>query len=198
MEPVTYRSRPSAISRGEREWRVEDSGLATQGLLGRERRLPWCEIASVRLARAPKVKRPWRHVCEIKLRNGRKIVIDNAHFCGKGCFENRSAAYSEFVRSAGSRLAKANPRARALIGETPLHFFIMLLAALLGFCVIAFGLIAFPTVLDTLPYALLIKLGIVLAMLPLFAWWIIRATPHGVALDNIPERALPREPEHEA
>ena len=84
-----------------------------------------------------------------------------------------------------------------MIGETPLHFFVLLVAALIGFGVIAFGLIAFPTVLDGLPYAPLLKLGIVLAMLPLFGWWLISATPHGVALDDIPPRALPSPPEHE-
>ena len=161
-------------------------------------RQAWCEIACIRLARAPKLKRPWRHVCEIKLRNGRRIVIDNAHYCAPGQFENRSESYADFVRAAGAHLAKANPRARALIGETPLHFFVLLVAALIGFGVIAFGLIAFPTALDGLPYAPLLKLGIVLGMLPLFGWWLIGATPHGVALDNIPPRALPAPPEHEA
>ncbi len=198
MQPVVYRRRGSAISRSEREWRVEDGALVTRGALGRERRLPWNDISALRLCRAPKLNRPWRHVFEIKLRNGRRLVIDNAHFVTRGAYENRSGSFSEFVRAAASRLAATNPRARMLLGETPLHYFIMLLAALIGFGLIAFGLIAFPTMLDGLPYAPLVKLGVVLAMLPLFAWWVFGVAPHGVALDDIPERAFPHDPAKES
>ena len=58
---------------------------------------------------------------------------------------------------------------------------------------LAFGLIAFPTPLDGLPYASMIKFGIIMLMLPIFWLWVIRAVPKGVALDNIPPRALPPE-----
>lgn len=193
QEPVVYCRRASRISRGEREWRVEDRGLSTRGALGRDRCLPWGEIENVRLSRAPKMHRPWRHVFEITPRHGRKIVIDNVHVVSPGRFEDRSKSYCAFVRAATTRLAAVNPRAKARIGDTPLHYFVMLILALLGFGVIAFGLTAFPTALDSLPNAQMIKLIIVVAMVPVFAWWMIAAMPRGVPLDHIPPKALPHD-----
>jgi hypothetical protein len=196
MQPVTYCRRASRMSRGEREWRVEERGLATRGALGRDRCVAWGEIANVRLCRAPKMHRPWRHVFEITPKHGRKIVIDNVHMIAPGEFEDRSESYCAFVRAATERLAIANPRAKARVGDTPLHYFVMLILALLGFGLLAFGLTVFPTALDRLPNASMIKFAIVVAMVPLFAWWMIAAMPRGVKLCDIPDKALPHGEHH--
>jgi hypothetical protein len=47
------------------------------------------------------------------------------------------------------------------------------------------------TPIDALPYAGLIKFAIILAMLPVFWNWVLRALPRGVSLREIPEKALP-------
>jgi hypothetical protein len=193
MADAIYRRRRSAISRNEREWRVEPEGLATSSRPGEVRRVRWSDVACVRLCNAPTRVKPWRYVFELKLHNGRRVEIDNAHYLGSGGFENRSESYTPFVRAALARLAAVNPKARALIGETPVRYFLLLLAALIGLGAVAVALIAAPTPLDALPFAGLIKLAIILLMLPVFARWVIGAAPKGVALDAVPERALPPE-----
>lgn len=198
MDSVRFVSRWGAISRGEREWRVEDDALVTRGASGRERRYRWKDIVSVRLCHEPTRQKPWRYVFELQPKDQRKIEIDNGHFLGRGAYEDRSAAYTEFVRAALARLAAVNPKARALIGETQKRYFFLLLTALIGFGVLAFVLVAVPTPLDALPSANLVKLALILLMLPIFWVWVIRAMPRGVALDAIPERALPPAPTESA
>lgn len=194
MQPVIYRRRRNAVTRSEREWRVEDDALVTCGASGRERRLAWSDVVAVRLCGAPTRAKPWRHVFELKARNGTRTAIDNGHFVSVGKFEDRSASYAPFVRAALARVQAANPDARALIGETPKRYFMLMLAALIGLGALAFALIVVPSPLDSLPYAGLIKFGLILAMLPVFWRWVIKAFPRGVAIEDIPDRALPPAP----
>lgn len=193
MVPVTYRRRRSAISRSEREWRVEDDALISRGGSGREKRYPWKDIVSVRLYSDPARDRPWRYVFELQPKHQRKVIIDNAHFVSRGAYEERSGTYTPFVRAAVAGLAEKNPRARALIGETSKRYFFLLIGALLGLGALAFVMIAVRTPIDALPYANLIKFGVILLMLPIFWRWVLRVLPRGVALHEIPERALPPE-----
>lgn len=191
MQPVVYCRRRDALSRGEREWRVEEDALVSVGASGAEKRYPWAEMQAVRLCAAPARSRPWRYVFELQPRRGGKLVIDNANCLGPGRYEERSDAYGAFVRAAIDRLHDAKPQMRALIGETPRRYFLLLLAALIALCAAAYALIAAPTPIDHLTYAMLIKLALVLLMLPVFWRWVLGAMPRGVALTEIPERALP-------
>lgn len=192
-EPVIYRRRGSAIARSEREWRVEDDALVTRGGSGREKRYRWRDIVSVRLLHDPNRTRPWRYVFELQPKHARKIVIDNAHYAGERTFEERSDSYTPFVRAAVARWAVEHPKGKALIGETPKRYFFLLIGSLIGLGVLSYILVAVPTPLDSLPYAGLIKFGIILLMLPIFWRWVLKIVPRGVAPDAIPERALPPE-----
>jgi hypothetical protein len=195
MQPVVYRRRRGAISRGEREWRVEDDALVSVAPSGREQRYAWRDIVAVRLCQDPTRAKPFRYVFELQPKHQRKVAIDNAHFIARGQFEERSDSYTLFVRAALERIAVENPKARALTGETPKRYFLLLLAALVGLCALAFVLVAVRTPIDALPapYAALVKLVIVLSMLPIFWRWVIRALPRGVEIGSIPSRALPPE-----
>jgi hypothetical protein len=190
-EPVIYRRRANRVARGEREWRVEDDALVTRGGSGNVRRIKWSEIVGVRLYHDPTPQKPFRYMFALKPRDKATIEIDNAHYVGPGQYEDRSDAYTLFVRAALARVAERSPKAMALMGETPKRYFLLLVLSLIGLCGLAYVLVAIPTPLDGLPYAALIKFGIVLAMLPLFWLWVLRAMPRGVPLDAIPERALP-------
>jgi hypothetical protein len=196
MQPVIYRRRRNAISRGEREWRVEEDALVTVSASGQERRYPWREIVGVRLCQEPTRAKPFRYVFELQPRHQPKIAIDNAHFIARGAFEERSDTYTPFVRAALARLSEANPKARALIGETPKRYFLLLLGALIGLGALAFMLVAVQTPLDDLPapYGSAAKLLIILLMLPVFWRWVIGAMPRGVETSAVPERALPPQP----
>lgn len=191
MQSVSYLRRGNAFSRSEREWRAEEHDLVTVGTSGAEKRFAWSDMLSVRLCAEPARGRPWRYVLELHPKRGGKIVIDNASYIGPGRFEERSSDYAAFVRASIDRLHVAKPQMRALIGETPRRYFFLLMLALLGLCGLAFTLIAVRTPLDSLPYAPLIKLAIVLAMLPVFWGWVLGHMPRGVALTDIPDRALP-------
>jgi hypothetical protein len=189
-EPVVYRRRRGAVSRSEREWRVEDDALVTRGS-GRERRYPWREIVSVRLTHDPAPARPWRYVFELQPKHQRRIVIDNAHYVGGRRFEERSTSYAPFVRAAVARWAAEHPHGRVLIGETPKRYFFLLLVSLLGLGGLALALALTPTPFDRLPYIGVAKLIVLLLMLPFFWRWVLRAMPRGVDPGAIPERALP-------
>ncbi len=181
------------MSRSEREWRVEPDALVTRGGAGREKRYRWRDIVSVGLYRDPAPNRPWRYVFELQPRDARKIIIDNAHCVNRGDFEERSDSYAPFVRAAVHSLAAANPKVRALVGDTGKRWFFLLIGALIALGVLAYLLATVHTPIDALPYAGLIKLAIILLMLPVFWRWVLQALPRGVPLDAIPERAFPPE-----
>lgn len=193
MDSATYQRRRNALSRGEREWRAEADALVTRAASGKVYRLPWRDVASMRLCAAPSRRKPWRYVFEVKSRHGRKLSVDNSHFVSLGQFEDRSDSYCSFVRTALARYGEARPNARVLIGETPTHYFVLLLVALLGLMAGAAALILLPTPLDALPYAAPAKLLLILLMLPLFARWALKGIPRGVPVGEVPERALPPE-----
>ncbi len=191
MQPVIYRKRRNPVSRGEREWRVEEGVLRSVSAAGRERCLTWSDVVSVRLHCSPARARPWRYVFALQSKDGRKTEIDNCHLVSIGAYEDRSASFTPFVRAALARVAAASPKARALIGETPKRYLFLLLVSLLGFAALAVCLIAVRTPLDSLPYAAAVKLGVTLLMLPIFWRWVLGAMPRGVTLDEVPDRALP-------
>lgn len=191
MEPIVYLRRRDAISRSERAWRVDEDALVSVGGSGREKRYPWADIQNVRLCAAPLRARPWRYIFELQPRQGGKLVIDNAHYLAPTRYEERSQTYRAFVDASLARLAAAKPQMKALIGETPKRYFFLLLTALLALGVLSYVLIAVRTPIDGLPYAMAIKFAIVLLMLPIFWRWVLGAVPRGVALTDIPDRALP-------
>jgi len=188
---AVYRRRRNVISRSERQWRVEQDALVTSGGSGRERRFPWDKVVGIRLRCAPTRAKPFRHVFELHFKDGARLEIDNAHCAGPRSFEDRSETYAPFVRAALARIGAANPKVRALIGETPKRYFFLVIASLLLLSVAAVALIALPTPLDGLAVAPLLKFGLILLMLPIFWGWVMGVMPKGVALDAIPERALP-------
>lgn len=190
-EPVTYRRRDSAISRTEREWRVEADALVSCGAAGRDKRYLWSDIVSVRLLHDPARSRDWRYIFELQPKHARKIVIDNAHYVGARDFEERSESYTPFVRAAIERWAATHPHGCVLIGETPKRYFFLLIAALIFLCLLAYFLVAVRTPLDATPYANLIKFAIILLMLPIFWRSVLKIVPRGVAPDQIPDRAFP-------
>ncbi len=191
MQPIIYRKRANPMARGEREWRVEEEALVSVGADRRERAVAWRDVIGVRLCHEPARRRPWRYAFEIQPRTGRAIEIDNAHLVSLGAFEDRSASYTVFARAALERIAVCSPKARALIGETPRRYFVLLLASLLGLCAAAVAMTVFPTPLDDLPFATPAKLTTILLLAAVFWRWVIGAMPRGIALDAVPERAFP-------
>jgi hypothetical protein len=194
MQSVTYRRKRGVVSRGECEWRVEDDALVLRNGGGNEQRTPWKDVMGVRLYQEASRHRPWRYAFELHTRQGARIIIDNAHCRTRRDYEDRSGAYTPFVRAALARIAAANPNVRLLIGETQRRYFFLMLASLLGMGVLAFALIAVPTPLDGMPFALPVKLGLILLLLPAFWLGLFRIMPRGVPLDQVPDHVLPDAP----
>jgi hypothetical protein len=177
---VTFRRRRSALSRGERVWRVEDDALVSVGSSGREKRYLWREIVSVRLYCDPTPVKPWRYVFELQPKHQRRVVIDNGHCVSRGVFEDRSASYTPFVRAALERLQAVKPSLRVLIGETPKRYFLLLLGALVLLAIVAYALIAMRTPFDALPYAGAVKLFVMAVLAAVFWRWVVGIVPRGV------------------
>lgn len=181
------------MSRGEREWRVEDDALVSKGASGRERRYAWKDFVGIRLRPLPAPGRPWRHVLELRSKNHGKIELDNAHYLAPRTYEERSGAYTRFVRAALARIAEARPGARVLLGETPKRYFALMCLALIAFCALALALALVETPFDAHPAAAAVKFGLIVLMLPVLGRWVLGKLPRGVPLDQIPAWALPPE-----
>ena len=111
----------------------------------------------------------------------------------RGAYEERSGTYTPFVRRSGRWFSREKPTRPRADRETSKRYFFLLIGALLGLGALAFVMIAVRTPIDALPYANLIKFGVILLMLPMFWRWVLKVLPRGVALHEIPERALPPE-----
>jgi len=195
-ETITYSRRRGRVSRGEREWRVEDDALVMCRPGGGQKRTLWKDVVGVRLYHEALRNRPWRYAFELHTREGARIVVDNAHWLSANEYEERSSRYTPFVRAALARIAVANPKARLLIGETQKRYFFLMLAGLLAIAALALALTVIPTPLDATPFALPVKFALVLSLLPLFWIGILRSLPRGAPLDAVPDRALPPEREN--
>lgn len=149
-------------------------------------------MVSVRLCCEAKRGRPWRHVLEFQPKHHRRIAIDNAHYLSTDTYEDRSASYTPFVRAALARLAEVRPGMRVLIGETPKRYFMLLLMGLAVLAALAYVLALAPTPLDSWSYAPLLRLGMIAVLVVAFWRWVVGILPRGVALDQIPDRALPK------
>lgn len=192
-QPVIYRRRRGATSRGEREWRVEPDALVMHGASGAERRLPWAEIVGVRLYKEALGRRPFRYAFELQPKHRRKITLDNAHFISPGVYEDRSAAYVAFVRAALAAIARENPKARALMAETPKRYFLLLLLVLLALGVGALGLALWPTPVSWGVMGSPVKMALMAGVLALSWALVLRVMPRGVRLDAIPPHVLPED-----
>ena len=194
-QPTTcsYIQKRNALAHGDREWRIEPDALVAVGARGQKRCANWKDVKCVRLGPAPTRLKPWRHVFEMRLKDGRSITIDNAHCAKLAVFEDRSDSYAPFVRAALSRIHAANPKVRALIGQSKWRHGLFMVMALMGLAAAAVALILVPTPFDAAPATALIKLLLVLLMLPTFAIWCLKAFPRGAPLDRIPADAFPSE-----
>lgn len=187
---LTYTKRNNLFEKGEREWRVTEEAILCRDPQGGEQSIPWRDIESVRLAYAPTRFKTWRHAMVLKFRNGLSWTIDNVHFKGIGDFEDRSAAYTPFVREVIAHIRAKAPQARARVGSTPIAYWISVISLTLMFSVLAMLLIAVPIV--EFPGVVWVKLLIIAFFLPTLFLWAKRAFPRSASLDALPEDALPR------
>lgn len=188
-----YRQRRNFFEKAEWEWAATPGGLRVTDHHGQAFLTPWGSVAAVRVAYAPTRYKPWRHLLEFRLADGRKLTVDNVHFKGVADFENRSDSYTPFVRAALSELGRNSPKVRVRAGAAPVGYWVSAIFVLTVFAVLAAILLAIP--IDIIPGIAWLKMGLIAVSLPVLAFWFVRARPRSATLDTIPESSLPRAPE---
>lgn len=119
MADSEYRFRLS-LARKEETWRLNDEALECAAG-GREWRLPFAEIRTIRIYRSPGlgVFAPTFARCVIRPRRGKAVVLSSNHFAGLGRFEDRLSSFRPFVEALTRRVAAANPGAELVAGMPP-------------------------------------------------------------------------------
>lgn len=187
---ISYSKRESLFEKGEWTWTVDDDALRVRDPKGGDSVMYWKEVEGVRLAYAPTRFKTWRHLLELKFRANGKMTIDNAHFAGVGNFEDRSAAYTPFVRAALAKVAQKAPDARCSLGAAPVGYWLAMIFVWAVFAALAAVMLAIP--IDGIPGVAWVKLGIIAFFIPSLAAWMVKARPRGAKISEIPDSAFPR------
>jgi hypothetical protein len=189
VEPITHVVRPHAFE-GAVTWRLGPDGLEREDQGGKVARLPYGEIAELRLSYAPSRFDSARYRCEVRPARGGALTILSTHYAGVGDFEDRAASYAPFVRGLVARVATANPAARFRSGKNPFvyvaeHAFLFAMLALLLLVLFLVGDLALGTIV-------LIKLGLIITAIPLLIVYARKNWPRRFTAGAIPGDALPQ------
>jgi hypothetical protein len=186
---IVYRKRQSLFEKAEREWRVEDDALVFRAADGREHRQPWRGATTVRMRYAPSNNLRWRYLFDIVFADGAHWQVDNMHFLGFASFENRAAGYTAFVRSALEHVRAAAPNAGIFAGGSPGCYYAQAALGVVTLVLLAMLLVMLPIGGS---WTVLVRLGLVAAMIPLFVRWMRRNRPRVIGPhDDIPRDVLP-------
>lgn len=186
---VSYAKRRNLFEKGEWEWRVTDDALVARDPKGAEDIGRWRDVVAVRLGFEPTRFKTWRHVIELRFRNGAKWQIDNVHFAGVGDFENRSASYNPFVHAVVAQLKAKAPDAKGRVGSAPVFYWVSVIGLSILFAFLGMLLLAIP--IAEFPGMVWVKLGLIAFFLPTLFLWAKKGFPRGMKLDAIPKDALP-------
>jgi hypothetical protein len=165
-----YRKRENLFRSGETEWRAEDDALVRRESDGGETRLNWAEVTALRLRFNPTMAKRWLH--EFTVASPRmRMVIDNSHFVAVSEFEDRSADYTPFVRTALSRIEALSPGARIEIGARRFAYWSTIAFAAGAMAMLAAVLFMLPLPAPP-PLAIVVKLAIIGYLLSMLPRWL--------------------------
>jgi hypothetical protein len=152
-------------------------------------RFPYAAIAELRLCFDPTRADDTRHRCDLRLADGRKASFYSTHYVGFAEFEDRAATYVPLVRALVGRVASANPACRFRAGKRPLVYWTehVVLAALAVLLVFVVGLVGGVAISDLF----LIKLGVVVALIPVMIAYTRKNRPRQFDPAAIPAEVLP-------
>lgn len=177
---MQYAKRANAFVAGEDIWTVTPDALVRTAPGGETSRLVWSTVTEVRVAYAPTRMKFGRYLISLRARGGERWTIDNQHFAGIGDFEDRSDRFSPFVLACIERIAALAPQATARIGSSSAAYWSQLIFVSAMFALLVMVILLLP---GSLSWLILVKLGLILAMLPVLIRWIGRARPRRVSLD---------------
>lgn len=177
---MQYAKRANAFVAGEDVWTVTPDALVRTAAGGGASRLVWSEVTGVRVAYAPTRMKFGRYLISLSAGGGERWTIDNQHFAGIGNFEDRSDRFTPFVLACIERIAALAPQATARIGSSTAAYWSQLIFVSAMFVLLATVILLMP---GSLSWLILVKLGLIVAMLPVLIRWIGRARPRRVDLD---------------
>jgi hypothetical protein len=176
---VAYSKRETIFETTEHQWRVDPAALVWTRPGGESLTLLWRDVTAFRAAFGPTKWKSWRHLIEIRSRQGQRLTIDNGHIKGVGDFEDRSATFTPFALACLARIAAESPAARGSIGSSPGAYAAQLIFMGLGLGLALLVLIALPVPLGAL---VLVKLLLIIVSLPVAVLWAVRARPRRAVL----------------
>ena len=156
---------------------------------GGSARFPYASIWELRLCFDPTRTDDTRHRCDVRLANGQRASFYSTHFVSFAEFEDRAATYAPLVRRLVAQVSAANPACRFRSGKRPFvywteHIFLLSLVALLVFVLALVGDVAITDLF-------LIKLGAVVAFIPVMIMYTRKNWPRSFDPAAIPAEALP-------
>lgn len=183
-----YRARRSILEK-EATWRLAPDALEqivdgkpVQGFL-------YADIVEIRLSYDPTRFESNRYRCDVRARNGARVVLVSVSYVSPGNFDNRGEIYAPFVRELVARVASANPACgfiagRPLVNYLASHAFLIAMLLLLLSVLYATGA---PIV-----GIVALKLGLIVVYVPVIIHYARVNWPRPFEPAAVPEHALPR------
>jgi hypothetical protein len=186
--PMVYRSRHGVLE-NEAGWTLGPSALVRAEAEATAQRLPYRDIAELRLSYDPTRFDTHRFRCDLSLGDGVHVNFMSTSYISIGTFEDRGASYSPFVRELVARVAQAAPQCQFRAGKRPWRYWlehVFLLAMLLV-------LAAVVTTVSGMPIHVIVavKLGIIVAYIPIAFLYAKHNWPRRFTPDRIPPEVLP-------
>lgn len=152
-------------------------------------RFPYGDIAEIRLLFDPTRFDTERHRCDVTLRDGTRAAFWSTHYVSVGEFEDRGGSYRPLVRQLVARVAAANPNCQFRAGKRPLVYWAeqIFLAAMAALLIWVLALVGG----SGLSELVLVKLGIVVALIPLALRYARRNRPRAFQPAAVPPDVLP-------
>lgn len=184
----TYRSRASVLE-DEATWTLAPDALERVAAGAPALRLPYRDIAELRLVYDPTRFDTNRYRCDLTTVGGRRATLRSTHYVSLGDFEDRAASYSPFVRELVRRVGEAAPRCRFRAGKRAWvfwaeHIFLLTMLLLLAGVLMAIGNFPLPTIAA-------IKLAIIATYIPIAIKYARRNWPRAFSPDDVPRDLLP-------
>jgi hypothetical protein len=197
-EPVgaapVYRARRNALEY-ETRYELAAEALAVARGSAAVRYLPYASIRELRLFYNPTRFDRARFHCDITLGNGMRERIPSTSYASIGDFEDRAAAYRQFVRALVERVAAANPACQFRAGRRALvyvaeHAFLLAALLALALVITLVGGFSPSGIVAT-------KLAVIAFYIPVAISYARRNWPRSFSPGAIPEDVLPEPPDGE-
>lgn len=187
MERI-FQCRASALHE-EQCWVVKDDRLVwlTDGVVRQEIFLR--DVIELRLLHQPSRFADNRYCCEIVLSHGARIHWLNQHYTGFAHFEDRSAAYREFVETLIERITIHQPSCVFRGGVSAVRWW---LNAIFSGVVTLVLLVMVIVLWFYVSVLVLIKVGLIAIFVPRVLRWFSRNRPQVFRADAIPTSLLPK------